>query len=190
MPEIKQSAPIGWVENLPVGTVLALTSESGRPVVAIKLGNKQSHGGDQWHATNGKILTAFNVSMSTTEPVILTTSPGVVTTAQGVVSGRSGVIGLMTTWWTGTTWLPFVESDRGDITGPGHQDKAAFAAQVTAYDEDCGGEPLNESFKTTADDVDHRWVTLVVGEDGDWSATTVTKDTPFATPVTTVWGKR
>ncbi|MFE9234793.1 hypothetical protein [Cellulosimicrobium funkei] len=94
---------------------------------------------------------------------------------------------VMTMWWDATTWLPFVESEACDITGPGHQDAEAFARLVTAYDRHATGDP--EVAATTAADVSHRWVILHANGE-EWEVRTVPDGTPRAIPVTTIWGVR
>lgn len=37
-----------------------------------------------------------------------------------------------------TDFFPFIEDEHGDITGPGHQDAAAFRLAVDAYYKACG----------------------------------------------------
>lgn len=66
----------------------------------------------------------------------------------------------MTTWWDETTWLPFVEADNCNITGPGHQDKDVFAQAVTAWERTCDASKLvwPEWSAWKADDIAHLWV--------------------------------
>lgn len=92
----------------------------------------------------------------------------------------------MTMWATRTLWVPFVEDENANITGPGHQDKAVFAAAVENYDFIMSGLPSI----IPVDDVAHRWVVAQADEDGEWSCSAVPAETPGAIPVTTVWGVR
>ena len=95
----------------------------------------------------------------------------------------------MSAWWDDTTWLPFVEAENCNITGPGHQDKATFAKLVTEWDQKCGTSELDwlDWSDWTADDVAHLWV---VSRD-DWETWHVApQDAPGAVPVTCLLGKR
>lgn len=89
----------------------------------------------------------------------------------------------MTSWWDDTTWLPFVEAENGNITGPGHQDKNVFAATVTVWDRQCGSTDATWA----AVDVGHLWVTT---NDGWETWRVAPRDTENAVPVTCIWGKR
>lgn len=95
----------------------------------------------------------------------------------------------MTMWWDTTLWIPFVESENCDITGPGHQDPKAFARAVTHYDRTASADQRIE--KTDPADVTHRWILAKhLGDPDEWWAQPVTSDTPGAIPVTTIWGVR
>lgn len=88
----------------------------------------------------------------------------------------------MTAWWDDTTWLPFVEAENCNITGPGHQDKFAFSIAVNRWEKSCGGEG-----EWGFDDIDHLWVV----PDEDWESwRRVPEGTPSAIPVTCIWGQR
>lgn len=83
--------------------------------------------------------------------------------------------------------FPFVEDDNGNITGDGHQDKAAFAELVNQYDELANQEPVPEEFRYTADDIAHLWATL--NADGE-TMRQCPPDTPGALPITALWHVR
>lgn len=85
--------------------------------------------------------------------------------------------------------FPFVEDENANITGYGHQDKAAFADQVNRYDEVCGGG-VDPEDRWTAEDITHLWAELREHADGDWRLHKVPAGTPGAVPVTTLWGQR
>ena len=89
--------------------------------------------------------------------------------------------------WTDDTWYPFVEDEDANITGYGHQDKAAFAAAVNAYDADCNGGPIPDADQWTPDQFEHKWVTP--DESGE-RLKAVPEGTPGAIPVTTLWMHR
>lgn len=93
-------------------------------------------------------------------------------------------------------WFPFVENEDADITGPGHQDEAAFAAAVNAYDiftdptivASAAWRPWH------AGDISHTWV-VVEGWDSaqpenEWRMHAVPEGTEGALPVTTLWNRR
>lgn len=89
--------------------------------------------------------------------------------------------------WTGNTTFPFVEDENANITGYGHQDKAAFAAAVNAYDADCNGGPIPEDDQWTADSIAHVWA--LPDADGE-RLHPVAEGTPGAIAVTALWGAR
>lgn len=94
---------------------------------------------------------------------------------------------LLSTPWSDEVTYPFVEDENANVTGYGHQDKAAFAEALNAYDIACNGEPFSEDDLHTAGDVAHLWVI----DDADHERLTVVQaETPGAEPVTTVWGQR
>lgn len=89
----------------------------------------------------------------------------------------------MTTWWDDTTWLPFVEAENCNITGPGHQHKTSFAMAVNMWEWGCGATDA----RWTEHDVAHLWVT----SKDDWQTWHVAPcDAVGAVPVTCIWGKR
>ena len=96
------------------------------------------------------------------------------------------VVTEATMWLDNAHWLPFIEHESADITGPGWQDPEVFAAMVNAYDRKCGWES-----ETTANDVTHKYV-VVAGkvEDESLRLYPVPEGTPGAVPVTTIWGQR
>jgi hypothetical protein len=102
--------------------------------------------------------------------------------------------GELTHRYDAVHWFPFVEDENANITGPGHQDKAAFARMVDQFDEVASGEARPEDERWTADQITHRWVVPpeVTAEDpeGLYTVAGVTQDTPGAIPVTTLWGVR
>ena len=120
--------------------------------------------------------------------VALATHFGVTPTEGERVLTRSEATDRMTMWWDDTMWLPFVESENCDITGPGHQDPEAFAALVTAYDRHAVNDPDVDA--VTAANVQHRWIRVVATSPDDWRAESVTADHPDAIAVTTIWGVR
>lgn len=88
----------------------------------------------------------------------------------------------------GVPTFPFVEDENCNITGYGHQDKAAFAAEVNRYDVVASGEPLPDwTHKWSAVDITHHWVTLQTARE---LLLPVPEDTEGAIPVTTLWGSR
>jgi hypothetical protein len=99
-----------------------------------------------------------------------------------------------TTQWDETTSFPFIEDENANITGYGHQDPDAFAAEVNRYDEVCNdGAPFSEDEQWSGAHVGHRWA--VLDQDGErlWTeheGQPVTASTPGAFPITTLWGQR
>lgn len=83
--------------------------------------------------------------------------------------------------------FPFVDDENGNITGYGHQDRAAFAAAINEYDALCSGFEVLEGDTWTAADVVHRWV--AVDADGE-RLRPCGPGTPDAIPVTALWGQR
>ncbi|KRC37504.1 hypothetical protein [Oerskovia sp. Root22] len=61
---IAQSVSTEWVEALPVGTALHCTAAHDRAVLAIKVGNAQTHGRDVWQTTDGATVTSFTISIA------------------------------------------------------------------------------------------------------------------------------
>jgi hypothetical protein len=94
---------------------------------------------------------------------------------------------LLSMVWTGDTTYPFMEDENANITGYGHQDKAAFASAVNAYDEDCNGGPIPEEDQWSADSIAHQWV---LPDADDERLHPVVEGTPDAIAVTTLWGQR
>lgn len=94
----------------------------------------------------------------------------------------------LTTWYDETLWLPFVEDEDANITGPGHQDKAAFAAMVNHYDAHASGEPQYSTW--TADDISHTWMEVYESWDGEVFYAPTFENDPFRVAVTTLWGVR
>lgn len=93
----------------------------------------------------------------------------------------------------GVPAFPFVEDENANITGLGHQDKAAFAAEVNRYEEWCGGWLDEDGNAWTAGDIAHGYA--VLDEDGERLHTTlagspVTQETPKAIAITSLWGQR
>ncbi|MFJ2518673.1 hypothetical protein ACIOWF_06845 [Cellulosimicrobium cellulans] len=104
------------------------------------------------------------------------------------VATRPRAVELMTMWWDETLWLPFVESEDCDITGPGHQDKDTFAALVNAYDTRANGAVLE---RVDAAMVVHDWIRVLVNDAEEWvRSERVPQDHPDAVAVTTIWGVR
>jgi hypothetical protein len=88
-----------------------------------------------------------------------------------------------------TEFFPFIEGEDGDITGPGHQDPATFAALVSAYDaaENTG---VMAHDPTASSAIEHRWLKAQVDVvTGEWSGVYVAPFTEGAIPVTTVTGR-
>lgn len=94
----------------------------------------------------------------------------------------------LTTWYDETLWFPFVEDEVANITGPGHQDKAAFAAMVNHYDALASGEPQYSTW--TADDITHSWVVVYVSWDGAVFLGPTYPGDPWRVAVTALWGAR
>ncbi|KZM36065.1 hypothetical protein [Oerskovia enterophila] len=61
---IVQSVSTEWVEDLPVGTALHCTAAHNRTVLALKVGNAQTHGRDVWQTTDGATVTSFTISIA------------------------------------------------------------------------------------------------------------------------------
>ncbi|UYG15787.1 hypothetical protein BRM3_09025 [Brachybacterium huguangmaarense] len=110
------------------------------------------------------------------------------TNPTGRIMSRDEAAHALTMWWTDTLWLPFIETDDCDITGPGHQDRAAFAALVTAYDRDNAGDP--NLYAHRAEQVGYRWVFMTEDEHGQWMYVRAAPTDEGAVPVTTLWGAR
>lgn len=103
------------------------------------------------------------------------------------VMTRDEASSAMTTWVNEALWVPLVEGDGGDITGPGHQDRTAFASDARKYDL----AATNVALPLTAADVKHRWVIVYINvHDDEWTCVEVPEGTPGAIPVTTAWGVR
>lgn len=66
---IVQTVSTAWVENLPVGTAVQLTTDYDRTVLALKTSAHPSSGGDIWQTTDGRTMNAFGISME--RPVLL-----------------------------------------------------------------------------------------------------------------------
>ena len=96
-----------------------------------------------------------------------------------------------TMWLTETMWLPFVEDENGNITGPGHQNKEAFAKLVNDYDREVSEDKdWEEQEHITHGDVSHSYGMLFENESGDlWFKPTAAHD-PGGVPITTIWGVR
>ena len=84
--------------------------------------------------------------------------------------------------------FPFVEDENANITGLGHQDKAAFADALNRYDAWCNGQDwVDESDLWTADHIAHEWAT----QDADGERLRTCGPTnPGAIAITTLWGAR
>lgn len=98
-----------------------------------------------------------------------------------------------TTQWDAVTSFPFVEDENCNITGYGHRDKAAFAAEVNRYDTHCNGEAFPEVERWDESCITHRWA--VIDPDGErlWvevDGKPVTVTTAGAVPITCLWGQR
>lgn len=93
-----------------------------------------------------------------------------------------------TMWYDDTLWLPFMEDENCNITGPGHQDKTAFAALVNHYDSYASGEDLSDEWGP--EDIFHGWAVSYENEYGEYYFYPCKKDEPGAVPVTTLWGAR
>lgn len=105
-------------------------------------------------------------------------------------AGETPTAGLssLTMRWDATHWFPFVEDENANITGPGHQDKAAFAASVNQYDTVTNGEAMPQREQWTADDVSHTWV--IRDPENSERLLGADAEQPGALPVTCLWGKR
>lgn len=68
---IAQSVSTEWVEALPLGTAVQLTTNYGRTVLALKTNAHPMAGNDIWQTTDGRTLSAFGISMA--NPVRLET---------------------------------------------------------------------------------------------------------------------
>lgn len=89
-----------------------------------------------------------------------------------------------TMWSTETMWLPFVEDEDGNITGPGHQNRLTFALQVNEY-------YYRVSFPDygtiTYDDVSHTYGQVYDNESGEFWVKPAEPHDPGAVAITTVW---
>lgn len=95
----------------------------------------------------------------------------------------------LTMQWDEDNTFPFVEDENANITGYGHQDPAAFAAEVNRYDKITSGEAYPEDERWGAEHIGHRWA--VANPDGEsLTVKNVTAETPGAFPITTLWGQR
>ena len=94
----------------------------------------------------------------------------------------------LTTRWDEEHWFPFVEDPNCNITGPGHMDKAAFAALVDQFERVASGEATTDPWDP--DVIVHRWVVPTDDDEGLFITKGVTAETPGAVPVTTLWGQR
>lgn len=93
-----------------------------------------------------------------------------------------------TTATPGGESFPFCEAENGDITGLGHQDRAAFADAIYRFELECGQDELPEDDRFGPDDITHAWVTIDV--DDDEILHPVDEGTPGAFAVTGLWGQR
>ena len=93
-----------------------------------------------------------------------------------------------TMWYDDTLWLPFVEDEDCNITGPGHQDKSIFADLVNNYDAHASGEPVDTPW--TAKDISHGYGVLFENEYNELYFLRAKKDDEGAIPITTLWGAR
>lgn len=177
------------LDALPLGERVGYRDRGGFPRAAVKIGTRPSSGAERFSITGPTLVGSFElesagaVLLEPTDPPTGTADPD----GERALT-RFEATDRMTMWWDETLWLPFVESENCDITGPGHQDPAAFAALVTAYDRHATGDPDVQS--TPADVVRHRWIRVVATSPDDWRAETVPADHPDAIAVTTVWGVR
>lgn len=97
----------------------------------------------------------------------------------------------LTMWFTETMWLPFIEDETGNITGPGHQDKEAFARLVNDYDQEVAGDlDWAEQAHITHEDVSHAYATVFEDGTGEVWFKPATSHSPGVVPITTVWGVR
>lgn len=97
----------------------------------------------------------------------------------------------MTMWFTETMWLPFVEGENCNITGPGHQNKEAFARMINDYDREAAGDlDWDEQEHITHNDVSHAYGKVHEDEYGEFWFTPTSPTDPGAVPITTVWGVR
>jgi len=87
---------------------------------------------------------------------------------------------LFITWMSEDTWFPFVESDNGNLTGPGFMEAEMF---LKAYEDYTGGTATLEAM-----DVMHRYVKIIDNEDGSVEFVPAGPNEPNTFPVTCVWG--
>jgi len=90
-----------------------------------------------------------------------------------------------TTWIDYPHWVPFVEDENANITGPGHQAPEAFVIAVFAYDH---ANAPGHAEKHDPGEVQHQWALLEADEEGH--AVPCAPDAPGAVPITTIWGVR
>lgn len=90
---------------------------------------------------------------------------------------------------------PFVEDENANVTGHGHQDKAAFAEAINTYDRAMNPGGFADDERWFASDISHQWAvrnteetcTVYVDSDRDRP---ITPETPGAFPITTLWNYR
>lgn len=102
--------------------------------------------------------------------------------------GLDDAASALTIWFDEHTWLPFAESERADITSPGHWDKGVFIEMIYAYDRKTAG-PDDDLSAHGREDVAHTWA-LVTVIDGDVHVREAPQSTPGAIPTTIIWGSR
>jgi hypothetical protein len=71
---IRQSVTTEWVEALPIGTPLHCTDQHDRTFLALKTGNRQTHGRDVWTTTDHRSLLSSAITVS--RPVRLVQEAG------------------------------------------------------------------------------------------------------------------
>lgn len=89
-----------------------------------------------------------------------------------------------TTWYTETRWVPFVEDEDGNITGPGHQNRLTFAMQVNEYYHEVSWPDYGT---ITFGDVSHSYGQVYENESGEFWVKPAEANDPGAVAITTVW---
>ncbi|UVY83814.1 hypothetical protein NLU66_16630 [Brachybacterium sp. NBEC-018] len=99
-------------------------------------------------------------------------------------------VAALTLWYDDTTWWPFTEGENCDITGPGHQPRAAFAAMVNAYDRHATGDDPLDVDEWVEADIAHGWAVLTETDSGDVQFVPALSTDEGAVPITKLWGAR
>ena len=97
-----------------------------------------------------------------------------------------------------TTFLPFVEDENANITGPGHQNIRRFAEAVREWEATTGGfapyhrdvEDVEQEIANLEEVIEHGWAVPTWFPGDEFSLKLVAPDTEGAIPITYIWGVR